>query len=140
MEAFFASRAGGGPIDSDSDEEEVAAALALAKSTREQRRAGERAGDRRAAQLAAAAEMACGRARWMEAIELFTGALAERPTDTELLGRRAGACAQAGHYPAALHDGELMARLTPDWYRGHQVCGSALFVALSIIHKYIKYM
>jgi tetratricopeptide (TPR) repeat protein len=107
--------------DSDSDGEETASALAAAQRSREQRRADERSGNRLVARLAALAASASGAGRWMEAIELYTRALAERPNDTELLALRASACARAGHYAAALHDGELMVRLTPDWYRGFQV-------------------
>lgn len=119
LEVFFARRPGA--QDSDSDGEETAAALAAAQRARQQRRADERTGDRLVARLAALAASASASGRWMEAIELCTRALAERPNDTELLAQRASACARAGHYAAALHDGELMVRLTPDWYRGFQV-------------------
>jgi tetratricopeptide (TPR) repeat protein len=127
MEAFLARRRDA-QDSSDSDDDETAAALAAAQQAREQRRVDERTGDRLVARLAALAESASTAGRWMEAIELYTRALAERPNDTELLAQRASACARAGHYAAALHDGELMVRLTPDWYRGFQVrrCTSPL--------------
>lgn len=55
------------------------------------------------------------------------GAVALSPHDVSLLEARSGACARLDKHAACLHDGELIVRLTPDWYRGHAICGSALF-------------
>lgn len=112
--------------DSSEDEETVAALLA-ARTAREERRAHERRTALDVARLVAHAEAVSARGQWIEAIELYTRGVAQQPNDTELLAARASACARAGHYAAALHDGELMVSLLPDWYRGYQVCGSALF-------------
>ncbi|EOD09310.1 hypothetical protein EMIHUDRAFT_216711 [Emiliania huxleyi CCMP1516] len=79
------------------------------------------------AELAALAASLNAQGDHFGAVEALTKAIALSPHDVSLLEARSGACARLDKHAACLHDGELIVRLTPDWYRGHAICGSALF-------------
>ena len=57
----------------------------------------------------------------------MTDALAIEPSNVGLLAARAGLTARMNKHHAALHDGELIVQILPDWHQGHTICGMALF-------------
>ena len=112
---------------SDDDDEETAAALAEAAAARQRRRAQETGNRHASAVLIEQAEVAVARGALLEGISRYTDAIELRPHDVDLLAVRGQLCARIDRAHAALHDGELIVRLTPDWYQGHALCGLALF-------------
>ena len=121
--AFMESRAAGAADESDDDD----AALEAARRERLARRAKEAIDAASLRTLRAAAGAAAADARWMDAAAHLTDAAAIAPHDVDILVERASVCAKMNRYNACLHDGELIISLMPDWYRGHAICGSALF-------------
>ena len=113
--------------DDDDDDDDTAAALAEAAAARQQRRAQEAGSRQAAAVLVERAEVAVARGALLEGVSRYTDAIELRPHDVDLLAVRGQLCARLDRAHAALHDGELIVRLTPDWYQGHALCGLALF-------------
>ena len=112
---------------SDDDDEETAAALAEAAAARQRRRAQETGNRHASAVLIEQAEVAVARGALLEGISRYTDAIELRPHDVDLLAVRGQLCARIDRAHAALHDGELIVRLMPDWFQGHALCGLALF-------------
>lgn len=112
---------------SDDDETEVAAALEQAALDRQNRRRAAARSTRAVAAIVQRAESAIANGRHMDAIGLYTEALAVEPDNVELLSQRGLLCARLNHHKATLHDGELIIKKLPDSHQGHQLCGMALF-------------
>lgn len=124
--AFMAGRRAAHASDDDDDEDE-AELLSQVQAARLHRREAERRTGCKVAELAALAASLNAQGDHFGAVEALTKAIALSPHDVSLLEARSGACARLDKHAACLHDGELIVRLTPDWYRGHAICGSALF-------------
>ena len=115
-------------IDSESsDDEEMEAALELARRERVERKSQEAKDGRVVAGLMSRAEASLNDGQHMEAVLRFTEALAIEPNNANILAVRAAVCARLDRHQACLHDGELIVKIMPDWYQGHAICGSALF-------------
>ena len=123
----------------DGDDAETAAALAEAAAARATRRVKEAGDQRAAAALVHQAEEAVEHGALMEALQLYTQAIACLPHDVELLAARGSLCARIDRAHAALHDGELIVKLMPDWYKGHALCGLALFCMKQYGHAALAY-
>ena len=124
---------------SDDDDAETAAALAEAAAARATRRAKEAGDQRTAAALVHQAERAVEHGALMQALQFYTEAIACLPHDVELLAARGSLCARIDRAHAALHDGELIVKLMPDWYKGHALCGLALFCMKQYGHAALAY-
>jgi len=124
--SFMASRKQAAPESSD-DEAEVAAVLATAQLERKERKKVDKEVSKAVGRLCARAEDAIEAHQHMDAIGLYTEALALDESNVDLLAARGSLCARLDHHKATLHDGELIVRILPDWYRGHALCGMALF-------------
>ena len=61
-----------------------------------------------------------------KAIEMYTKAIEEAPTDHTILGNRAAAYHQKGEYDSALTDAEKCIEVKPDWSKGYQRKAMAL--------------
>ncbi len=123
LHEFMRQRAANAADDSSDDEE----ALAEAAAARQQRRAQEAGGRHAAARFVERAEGAAARGQLLEAVSRYTDAIELLPHDVDLLAARGQLCARLDRAHAALHDGELIVRLMPDWFQGHALCGLALF-------------
>ena len=61
-----------------------------------------------------------------KAIELYTEAITENPSDHTIYGNRSAAYANLKQYQKALGDGEKCIELKPDWGKGYHRKGTAL--------------
>ena len=110
--------------DDDDDEDEV---LAAAAAARKNRRQAERATGREVAGLVQRAQELTSQSRHMDAVGVYTEALALEPMNVNLLAARASLTGRLNLHQAVLHDGEEIVKITPDWHQGHAICGMALF-------------
>lgn len=113
--------------DNDDDDAEEAAALAEAAAARKERRSAERESGRAVAQLVERAERLVAAQQYMDAVGLYTEALALEPQNVGLYAARASLTGRLNLHQAVLHDGEAIINITPDWHQGHAICGMALF-------------
>ena len=63
---------------------------------------------------------------WDKAIEFYSQAIEEAPSDHTILSNRAAAYHQSGKYEEALTDSEKCIELKPDWSKGYQRKAMAL--------------
>ena len=77
--------------------------------------------------LKASGNTAFREARYLEAIDCFTQALALDPSNETLLSNRAGSYAAAGRFNASLSDAEKVIGINPGWAKGHSRHGAALY-------------
>ena len=63
----------------------------------------------------------------MDAVGMYTEALAIEPQNVGLYAARASLTGRLNLHQAVLHDGEFIIKITPDWHQGHAICGMALF-------------
>ena len=61
-----------------------------------------------------------------KAVELYSKATEETPTDHTIYGNRAAAYHQMGKYDEAMTDAEKCIELKPDWSKGYQRKAMAL--------------
>ena len=113
--------------DDDDDDAEEAAALAEAAAARQVRRSAERESSRAVAQLVQRAEQFSAAEQYMDAVGMYTEALAIEPQNVGLYAARASLTGRLNLHQAVLHDGEFIIKITPDWHQGHAICGMALF-------------
>ena len=66
-------------------------------------------------------------ARFQQAVEHFTAAVALDRTSHLLFSNRSGALAAVGRYQEALEDAEQCLALNPTWAKGHSRKGAALY-------------
>ena len=125
--AFFLGRQRIDDASDADDAAEEAAALAEAAAARRERHAAERESGRAVSRLVERAQSMEGANRLMDAIQLYTEALAIEPQNVNLLAARASLTGRMNLHQAVLHDGEEIVKITPDWHQGHVICGSALF-------------
>jgi len=113
--------------DDDDDKAEEAAVLAEAAAARRERRKAERESGRAVSGLVERAQQFVASNRLMDAVNLYTEAIALEPQNVNLLASRASLTGRLNLHQAVLHDGEAIVQITPDWHQGHAICGSALF-------------
>ena len=61
-----------------------------------------------------------------KAIEHYTSAIGETPTDHTIYGNRSASYLKMKNYDSALQDAEKCIELKPDWSKGYQRKGHAL--------------
>ena len=113
--------------DDEDDDAEEAAALAEAAAARKERRKNEKESNRAIYGLVERAEALTRANQLMDAVGLYTEALALDEHNVSLLAARASLTGRLNLHQAVLHDGEMIIRITPDWHQGHAICGAALY-------------